>query len=395
MTHRDDERLRQLPTRAARVRVLAHVAEFLVLALLLVIDFELGARLWTIDATGEFVVGALVTAFVAIVVAVLTLARRNLPVHLVVAAALSVSLMASVVAAFAGSPFPSLTEAAALVVVTAFGIRASSPRGAVAVGAASLVALVAIVLLRERDDLTLTLIAVLVWVGAVAGGLAGRFLVRRRESAIDAARRAERMELARELHDVVAHQVTGIVVQAQAAIAVARTDPARATEALTAIEAAGAEAMSGMRRMVGAMRAEEESAPPVAVPYGLGDIPALVERFDPGLARTTLRLEDPEVPLPPGVAESAYRIVRESLTNVQRHAPGAAARVSVRTEDARLLIDVVNDGVRSGGSGRGRSGFGLTGMAERVSALGGTWDAGPRESDTWGVSVSLPLGVRA
>lgn len=360
------------------------------LAVLLLVDFDLGVRGITGPGTTQ-VTGALVTALVAVVAAVLALARRHLPTRVVVAAVLGVSGAASVASALVGSPAPSLTEAAAVVVVTATGVRAASTRGALAVAAAALLAVVGGVLLRVGPDLAVVPLAVLVWTCAVVAGAAGRHARTRRASAVEEARRTERLELARELHDVVAHQVTGIVVQAQAAIAVARTDPARATQALATIEAAGAEALAGMRRMVGAIRDGAADDAPLAVRYDLTDIPPLVDRFDAGRGRTTLHLDVPDAPLPPGVAESAYRVVREALTNVRRHARDASTHVSVRVVEADLVLEIGNDGVRPGAHGTG--GFGLTGLTERVTALGGTLHAGPDEPDTWTVRAALPTGA--
>lgn len=367
------------------------IAEFLALALFLVIDFEVGARL--AEPGIEFISGALATAAVAIVAAVLVLARRRLPTRVTVAAVFTVSLAASAVSALVGSPALSLTEAAALTAITVFAVRESSLRGAIVAGGAALIVALAAVLLRVAPDTTIILTALLLWACAIAGGVVQRYLLRRRESAADAARRDERMELARELHDVVAHQVTGIVVQAQAAIAVARTDPDLVGEALASIETAGTEALAAMRRMVGAIRDDVDRGAPLTPRYELTDIPGLVDRFDAGRARTTLHFEADDATLPPGVGESAYRVVREALTNVRRHAPHAITRVSVRVIESDLVLEVGNDGVRARSSAPGSTGFGLTGMSERVAALGGRMRAGADEPGSWNVWVSLPLEV--
>ncbi|PWV58079.1 signal transduction histidine kinase [Nocardiopsis sp. L17-MgMaSL7] len=360
------------------------------LVVLLVVDFELGARLLVGESGGEVVAAGLSTALVAIVVAVLALARMSLPPRVTVTSAFVVSLLASAISAAAGTPLLALTESAALMVITVLGLRESSPRGAVIVGAVALVVTVAAVS-RLSFDATVVLLALLAWGCVIAVGIAGRYLTMRRESALEAARRAERMELARELHDVVAHQITGIVVQAQAALTVARTDPESVAEGFSAIESAGTEALAGMRRMVGAIRDEADPGAPLTVAYGLADIPDLVDRFDPGRQRTTLRLEATDSPVPPGIGESAYRVVREALTNVRRHAPEGFTRVSVRAIDSELVIQIGNDGVRARSINSGSSGFGLIGMAERVDTLGGKMRAGPDESDSWSVWVSLPL----
>ncbi|NYD67326.1 sensor histidine kinase [Agromyces atrinae] len=378
---------------ADRRRIAATIAEFVALALLLVIDFEVGSRVLIAQPGTEFIAGALATAIVAIVVAVLVLARRRLPTRVTVTAVFAVSLAASVVSGLVGSPALSLTETAALAVITVFGVRESSVRGSVVIGACALVVALAAVLLRVGLDTTVILTALLLWACAIAGGVAGRYLLRRRESAMDAARREERMELARELHDVVAHQVTGIVVQAQAAIAVAHTDPSRVSEALSTIESVGTEALAGMRRMVGAIRDDADRGAPLTVRYDLGDIPSLIDRFDPGRERTTLRFDTAGVTLPPGTGESAYRVVREALTNVRRHAPEGVTRVTVRVIDSDLVLEIGNDGVRTRSGEPGARGFGLTGMAERVAALGGRMRAGADEPGSWNVWVALPLEV--
>lgn len=391
MTDGTDAAGRSEPPRRAWARAIATAAEVVVLGALLMVDFEIGSRAVSAITDDDIVVGAVATAFVAIIVAVLAFVRRMARTSVVVAAGFAVSLAASVVAVWLPPPTLALTEGAALVVLTVSGVRAASSRGAIVVGAAALAVGAGIVLLRVEFDAAAILLVLLVWGAALASGIVGRYRAQRRESAVEEARRAERMELARELHDVVAHQVTGIVVQAQAAIAVARTDPARATEGLAAIESAGSEALAGMRRMVGAMRNETDRAAPLTVSYEISDIPALVKRFDPEGERATLQLDDLADPLPPGVAESAYRVVREALTNVRRHAPEGTTHVSVRVIDAELVIVVTNDGVRVRASDPRTAGFGLTGMAERVAALGGTMHAGPDEPGSWTVRAALPL----
>lgn len=370
-------------------------AEFLVLALLLMVDFELGTGLMPTAPSTDDIAGAMATALVALVAAVLTLMRRQMPVRVSVAGAFALSLTASVVSLSIGSLTLSLTETAALIVLTVIGVRGeSSARGAVIVGASALVVTLAAVLLRIGADITVILLGLLVWGCAITGGVAARYVQKRRERAMDDHRRAERMELARELHDVVAHQVSGIVVQAQAAIIVARNDPDQVSESLSSIESAGIEALTGMRRMVGAIREEADRGEPLTVPYGLADIPTLVDRFDPGRERTTLRLENGHSPMPPGVGETGYRVVREALTNVRRHAPEGNTQVSVSVVDVALVLDISNDGVRARPAAPGSRGFGLMGMEERVTALGGEMRAGAAGADSWNVRVTLPLGPR-
>lgn len=389
----EGERTRR-PPRPLWLRSASVVAELLLLLLLLAMDFELGVRLLPPDPGIEAIGGALVTALVAVIAAAIALLRRMLPPRATVATILSLSLLASVLAAFADHLSPSLTEAAAVLVATVVGIRSEpSSRGAVVVGAGTLLAVLAAVLLRREPDVTAALLGILVWSCAVTAGIAVRHIRSKREAALEDARRAERMELARELHDVVAHQVSGIIVQAQAANAVASTDAERAAAAFSAIEAAGSEALAGMRRMVGAIRDEADHPAPLTVPYGLADIPALMDSFDPGRERTTLAIDTTDASLPAGLGESAYRIVREALTNVRRHAPGGRTRVDVRRIGTDLVLEVRNDGVRPHSRGHRTTGYGLTGIAERVAMLGGSLDAGPDAPGTWTVRARLPTAA--
>ncbi|MGO2048119.1 MAG: sensor histidine kinase [Brachybacterium tyrofermentans] len=392
MTGETDGGHQRRAPRSVWARAMAMTAEILLLALLLAVDFELGMHFMVPDPGIEDIGGALTTALVAIIAAALVLARKVLPPRVTAAAVFSVSLLASALSVWTGHISLSLTETGAVVVATMVGIRGeSSSRSAIVLGAAAFLVSLAAVLLRIDAGVSVVLLAALIWGCAVTVGIAGRYIRSRREFALESARRAERMELARELHDVVAHQVSGIVVQAQAAIVVARKDPERVTEALSAIEGAGTEALSGMRRMVGTIRDGTERDAPLTVPYGLADIPALVDSFDPGRERTTLRLEASDASLPAGIGESAYRIVREALTNVRRHAPEGSTRICVRVIGTDLVLGISNDGVRARAVDQGPKGFGLTGMAERVSTLGGSLHAGPGASGTWNVRASLPV----
>jgi signal transduction histidine kinase len=314
-----------------------------------------------------------------------------------VAAAFAVSAAASVTSALIGSPGLSMTEVVALGVLTVYGVQHATLRGALVIAGSALVVAAGFAVLRIGIEATPLLLAVLAWGCAIAAGSAARSLRGRRDLAVEGARRVERMELARELHDVVAHQVTGIVVQAQAAIVVAQKNPDHAGRALASIEAAGTEALSGMRRMVGALRETPEAEHAVlTVPSGIHDVAAMVERFDPSGEQVRLRLDLPVQPLPAGVGETAYRVVRESLTNFRRHAHApSSAEVSILSSDAHLEITVRNDGVRYRADTTSASqGFGLVGMGERVTALGGTLEAGPSEPDSWMVHVVLPSESR-
>ena len=197
----------------------------------------------------------------------------------------------------------------------------------------------------------------------------------------------ERHRIAREMHDVVAHGLTTIVVQADGARAAAARDPAVTGPALEAIAAAGREAITEMRGMLGVLRAEEL---PHAPQPRLADIAGLVVE-----ARATGTPVDADIgDLPAvsdGVALTAYRIVQEALSNVRKHAgPGAAATVGVRDVARSVVIEVRDDGRGAAAVSDGR-GLGLTGMHERVVAHGGVLEAGPAPGGGYRVYARIPL----
>ncbi len=232
------------------------------------------------------------------------------------------------------------------------------------------------------------LAGVITWSAALAVGLYLRYLDFLHRQALETARREERLELARELHDVVAHHVTGIVVQAQAA-RFAGQDHARALlSVLDSIEAAGTSTLAAIRQLVGLMRDPDDAAPgPSPEP-----IAQLVQRFAEHGPPVDLRLPAgaPDPGWPPEVASTVYRIVQEALTNVARHAPGARSVVVTVTDDPQqLMVEVTDDAPASRRPCPG-GGFGVVGLRERVAALGGKLRAGPLPGAGWAVQASLP-----
>lgn len=257
-------------------------------------------------------------------------------------------------------------------------------------------------------------------VSAVIGGYP-RLMADRRRQAVLAARRAQQLELAHDLHDFVAHDVSGIVVQAQAARFVAEHDPAAATLALERIERAGLAALESIDRTVRMLRAAdvgtgkntgddggsggpaggEAAGGARTVLPGTGQLREVVDRFsETGQIRARLDLA-PDIAdaLSREGAATAHRVVVEALTNVRRHAPGAAGvRVALSTDRTTVTVSVTNDGGRGRSSHlpalprleRGaRGGGGLLALAERVRASGGTFASGPHQ-DGWRVIATLP-----
>ena len=220
-------------------------------------------------------------------------------------------------------------------------------------------------------------------------GASVRFRANSRFREIDQVKLREREQLARELHDTVAHHVSGIAIQAQAGRTLAASDPKAAVEALTVIEGAASRTLADMRLMVGVLRAGEK--PSLAPPPRVGDIQRLTEGGSDSLP-VEVRLSGDLGDLRPSVEAAVYRIAQESITNARRHARHATAiAVSIAGTDGRVYVTVSDDGDSRPGGGGSSSGYGLVGMTERASLLGGTLNAGPGPGRGWTVTASLPL----
>lgn len=196
-----------------------------------------------------------------------------------------------------------------------------------------------------------------------------------------AAATAERARIARELHDVISHSVTVMVVQAGAAEQLLPTD-GPATEQLRAIRMTGKEALRELRRQLGLLRSEDEPRP--APPPGLAEIEPLAAAHG---AAVTVAV-DPGVQVPAGPALAAYRVVQESLTNAGRHAAGSTVSVNVCVGPTGIDLVTEDSGGVDTSTG---SGFGLRGIRERVEMYGGHVDAGPREEGGWRVHARIPV----
>lgn len=206
----------------------------------------------------------------------------------------------------------------------------------------------------------------------------------------------ERRQVARELHDIVAHTVSVMVVQAGAARKVVQRSPERADGALAAVETTGREAMAELRRFFGALDDEPDGEGPggLAPQPGVASLGELVERVRQAGLSARLEVDGVAVPLPASVELAAYRIVQEALTNALRYADGAPTVVHLDYGPSRLRIEVVDEGpAGSAATGAPGAGRGIVGMRERAKLVGGRLEAGP-VSGGFAVRAWLPLEVR-
>ncbi|GAB3059667.1 sensor histidine kinase [Micromonospora schwarzwaldensis] len=346
---------------------------------------------------------AVLDATVGATACLLALLRRRARVR-TAAAGLGVAAVAVAVAHLTGLPQePGPVTALALAVLVGSVIRTRPVRTAAAVGGAGLLVIVGS-LLASLDDRhgfsAVPVLATLCWLAAVAVGVALRLADAHGRATTERVRRDERLALARELHDVVAHHVTGIVVQAQAAQLVGAKRPEKLPEMLAGIELSGTDALTAMRRVVGLLRDADDAAPASPGPEQLTE---LVARFDRHGPPVRLRLPADghgwppasDLAWPPEVTTTVHRIVQEALTNVSRHAPHAASvTVTVDRNPEGVSVEVVDDAPPAPARVAHRGGYGLVGMRERVRTLGGTLTAGPRDGRGWSVRATLPLPGR-
>jgi signal transduction histidine kinase len=211
----------------------------------------------------------------------------------------------------------------------------------------------------------------------------------------DARRRIdeERLRIARELHDVVAHTMATINVQAGVAAHVLSTQPEAAAESLQAIKTASKEGLRELRAILNVLRQADDADPTQPAP-GTAQLDALVDRACQAGLDTTLTVTGTPVPLPAAVDLAAYRIIQESLTNTIRHAGPATAAVSLGYHHDELRIEVTDTGRGAAVEATPGGGHGLAGMRERAASVGGTAEAGPRPGGGFRVAARLPLGGR-
>ena len=370
-------------------------------ALALGLAVLLQIEVWTIDPSrdaGSEVFSTTERAVAAGVGLALMLAlgwRRRAPL-VVLALAIAPSVVAN-----AAVVLDTATTPAAALVLAAYSAGAHTERVRAPIGAAGVAALIA-ANVAEQFSLGELLFITMILGGAWLAGRAIRYrrerehvlerltleLEHEREEKAQAAVAEERVRIARELHDVVAHAISVIVLQARGGRRSLATDPRETHEALDMIEATGSQALAEMRRLLGMLRTDDEEialAPQPSLRY-LDTLAAQVR--EAGLP-VELSVEGEPTELPPGVDLSAYRIVQEALTNALKHAGPATARVVVRYGKNDLELEIADTGAGAGANDG--DGHGLAGMRERVSLYGGNIEAGPRHGGGFAVRARLPL----
>jgi signal transduction histidine kinase len=228
---------------------------------------------------------------------------------------------------------------------------------------------------------------------AIAKAEAGSRAIREAEERVRAGVAEERRAMAREMHDVVAHGVSVMVIQAGAARQVVEESPERASEALLTVEATGREVMSELRRLLGVLDESDEGAGAGVAPQpGVDQISVLLERVREAGLPAELEVAGTPRPLSPSLDVTAYRIVQEALTNALRYAQWAATLVRLVWEPSQLRIEILDDGPAAPPEVDESAGHGLVGMRERASRVGGRLEAGPRLGGGYAVRAWLPLG---
>ena len=253
----------------------------------------------------------------------------------------------------------------------------------VVLGLAVILAGSALGVAADYTGVTDAVLAVIVVLSPAAIGAGIRLAATSRLREQDQVRLREREQLARELHDTVAHHVSAIAIRAQAGRVVAASDPSAALDALVVIEGEASRALTEMRLMVGALR--DDGAAELAPQRGVADIGSLATGGPPQVA---VELSGDLDDLRPSVGAAIYRLAQESVTNALRHSRHASrVSVAVQADDECVRLTVVDDGELQGRAG---TGYGLVGMAERATLLGGTLDAGPGPERGWTVVAVLP-----
>ena len=220
-------------------------------------------------------------------------------------------------------------------------------------------------------------------------------LEREREEQARRAVTEERLRIARELHDVIAHSMSVIAVQSAVGNHVIDTQPAEARQALAAIEATSRSALTEMRRLLGVLRQEGEPRSSLTPAPGLADLTALVTQVQDAGLKVWINVEGRRGAIPPGIDLSAYRIVQEALTNVIKHGAASAADVTISYRPGSVTVEVTDEGAGAPPAQvaalRTGAGHGIIGMRERVAVFGGEFAAGPGPDGGFRVRACFPI----
>ncbi|MFE2509836.1 sensor histidine kinase [Streptomyces naganishii] len=298
------------------------------------------------------------------------------------------------------------------VMVGLYFVAAARPRrtsaAALALAVGTLAVFIAVRLLRGwavgmSAELAVALVTVIAWLLGHSAHQAREHARRMNERSAAQAVTAERLRIAREMHDTVAHSIGIVALQAGAAARVAATQPEAAREAMRAVEATGRETLAGLRRMLVALRAADAGEPGAgdraaaegaeAGVAGLDDVDRLAAATTSAGVRVEVRRLGEPRRLPPDVDLSAFRIIQESVTNVVRHSGAPSCLVTVDYGEDVLALEVTDDG-RGHGTATD-TGFGLAGMRERVALLHGEFSAAPRPEGGFRVAARLPVPAEA
>ena len=341
------------------------------------------------------------SAGVALLLSASLLWRARAPI-----AVLALAAGATLLSALVAGPIDEAAAYGLYLVVVLYSVGAHTEGARAIVGGGVVVALIPLALFIDPDHgVTLGDVTFLLtlfggpWVAGRAirhrrtreGRLAEHALTvdREREQGARDAVEAERARIARELHDVVAHAISVIVVQARGGRRSVRTDPEEAYEAFDAIETTGRDALGEMRRLLGILR-ESDEATTLGPQPGLQHLDALVQQVSDAGLSVELSTEGEPKNVTPGLDLAAYRIVQEALTNALKHAGPATARVSVRYHPHQIDIEIADTG--AGTAGRKNGGQGLIGMQERASLYGGAIEVGNDVGGGFAVRATLPVG---
>jgi signal transduction histidine kinase len=320
---------------------------------------------------------------------------------------LALTVVLASLLAFAAQDFAAYPGINAFVLLAGVALHSDRRRSLVAFVATAVVMTTAVLIqpsgvVDKATALSTALATVVFWlVGENVRQRRGRWqALRERNESLerereDRARQAvieERLRIARELHDIVAHAMSVVAVQSGVGHHVIDANPGQAKLALAAIETTTRAALTEMRRLLGVLRREDDPAASLAPAPGLRDVPALIRHVADGGLIATLRITGTPTDIPPGVDLSAYRIVQEALTNVIKHG-GPRAEVNLAYTERDVRVEITNEPALNDSRGQHvvSPGHGIIGMRERAAAFGGEFCASPRPGGGFGVSARLPL----